>query len=430
MAALAGIELCAGVGMLGEGVRAALGFLGYNYRTVCYVEREAAAAGQLATLMEAGIIDPVPVWSDMLTFNGRQWRGKVDCIIAGFPCQDLSIAGRRAGLDGERSGLFFRVCDIADDCGARLLILENVSAITSATASVVDEIEGELEERAAARVMGELADRGWDAEWITLRASDVGASHQRNRWFCFAWRVADAERAERRPQRIAGGRGEQGHDGERQADGRAGIAEQALADPGRSAPWWQQHKPRLGGQPSEYQSCREALGHAGLQHQQLQQRADGAEYPATGQPVDDAPGPRRDGTWQRPAADISSGQCLPGAGCCDMADAISPRPQERTGGHSNHEPLQQTERTDALSVCDALGVFAPGPDSPDWTGIIERYPFLAPATQSGVCGMVDGHPLVVDESRSHQLRAIGNGVVPLQAAVGIVALVRRSGIGF
>lgn len=90
------IELCAGVGMLGEGVRAACELLGIEHRTVCYVEREAAAAAQLARLMEAGAIDPAPVWSDLLTFDGAAWRGCVDFLIAGFPCQDISIAGRRA----------------------------------------------------------------------------------------------------------------------------------------------------------------------------------------------------------------------------------------------------------------------------------------------------------------------------------------------
>lgn len=366
MAVLTGIELCAGVGMLGEGVRAALGFLGHKYRTVCYVEREAAAAGQLVTLMEAGIIDPAPVWSDMLTFDGAAWRGRVDCIIAGFPCQDLSIAGRRAGLDGERSGLFFRVCDIADDCGAQFLILENVSAIASATASVVDEAEGELEERAAARVMGELADRGWDAEWITLSASDVGASHRRARWFCFAWRMADAERAERGAQRSAGDRSQQGRDGDRrEADSGLGIAI-------------------------------ETLGDAGLQHEQLQQRAHGAEHSRASRSMADPGSKGFQGRKQR-------------------GTRIDNR-----GGQEAHGSASQ--------LCSALGIFAPGPDSTDWSEILERFPFLAPATEPGVRGLVDGNPLVVDESRSHQLRAIGNGVVPLQAAVALVTLVRRSGI--
>ena len=118
--ALHSIELCAGVGMLGEGLRAGLEFLGVDHRTVCYVEREAPAAAQLVALMEAGALDAAPVWSDLLTFRGEHWRGKVDCIVAGFPCQDISIAGRRAGLDGKRSGLFFDILDIAERCELKI----------------------------------------------------------------------------------------------------------------------------------------------------------------------------------------------------------------------------------------------------------------------------------------------------------------------
>ncbi len=84
----------------------------------------------------------------------------------------------------------------------------------------MDEAEGELGERAGARILGELADSGWDAEWLHLRAYEVGASHQRERWFCLAWRddgcghMGDADRArlqgwrddarERRGERTAG----------------------------------------------------------------------------------------------------------------------------------------------------------------------------------------------------------------------------------
>jgi len=177
--------------MLGEGLRAGLSHMGIAHRTVCYLEREAYAAAVLAARMEEGSLDAAPIWPDLLTFNGAAWHGSVDCIAAGFPCQDLSLAGRRAGLDGSRSGLFFNIVDIADACGARYLFLENVAGIASATASVVDEAEGALEERAAARVLGELADRGWHAEWLTLSASDVGASHGRARWFCWAWRMGN-----------------------------------------------------------------------------------------------------------------------------------------------------------------------------------------------------------------------------------------------
>lgn len=216
--------------MLGEGLRAGLQHMGIAHRTVCYVEREAYAAAVLAARIEEGSLDPAPVWTDLLTFDGAAWHGAVDLVVAGFPCQDLSLAGRRAGLDGARSGLFFDILDIADACGAQGLFLENVSGIASATASVVDEAEGELEERAAARVLGELADRGWNAEWLTLSAADVGASHGRARWFCWAWReLADGKRAGWRPEAgtdeptISGGK-EQGEawqpDGERHAERR------------------------------------------------------------------------------------------------------------------------------------------------------------------------------------------------------------------
>lgn len=180
--------------MLGEGLRAGLAHMGVSYRTVCHIEREAYAGGVLAARMEEGSLDAAPIWSDVCTFDAQAWRGRVDCIVAGFPCQDLSVAGRRAGLDGKRSGLFFEVTRIATDSEAWLMLLENVGGIATATASVVDPEEGELDERAAARVVGELADLGWDAEWITLSASDVGASHGRARWFCLAWRVVDAGR--------------------------------------------------------------------------------------------------------------------------------------------------------------------------------------------------------------------------------------------
>lgn len=232
--ALHTIEICAGVGMLGEGLRAGLDHLGIAYRTVCYVEREAYAAGVLVARMEEGSLDAAPVWADVTTFDARRWRGKVDCVVAGFPCQDISVAGRRAGLDGKRSGLFFEVLRIADDCGARFIALENVAGIASATATVMDEEEGELEERAAARVVGELADSGWDAEWLHLSAADVGASHGRERWFCVAWReLADAMHTERRSVGIGSHGGVEGDDGiRREAHGRTGIADAPLANPG------------------------------------------------------------------------------------------------------------------------------------------------------------------------------------------------------
>lgn len=280
------LALFSGVGMLSEGLRAGLAYLGIKTRTVCHIEREGYAASVLVARMQEGSLDEAPIWSDVCTFDAKRWAGSVDIVVGGFPCTDLSLAGKRAGLDGKRSGLFFNILDIADDCGAQYLFLENVSGIASATASVVDEAEGALDERAAARVLGELADRGWNAEWLTISASEVGASHGRARWLCFAWRqldntgrvqrrtgheqdrpgvaeagghqahhgasdrsgnVADTQCAEWRALSVCGAGGQQGHNGGRpEAHGWAGVADAVLGGtspcglfaPGPSDPRW------------------------------------------------------------------------------------------------------------------------------------------------------------------------------------------------
>ena len=390
--ALHSIELCAGVGMLGEGVRAAFELLGIEHRTVCYVEREAAAAAQLARLMEAGALDPAPVWSDLLTFDGAAWRGCVDLLVAGFPCQDISIAGRRAGLDGKRSGLFFDILDIADDCGATGLVLENVSAIATATATAVDETEGTLEERAAARVVGELADRGWDAEWITLSASDVGASHGRARWFCLAWRRDVA----------ATGHGPRTHQqigicwSDRQADHCAGG--QAVGNTER--PRW----PQAGRGPEidtgrKFEPGRGDVDDAQRIEQPGQRIHARSRHPGT-----------RTADADRPGAAVAHA-CQQG-----LQNAEQPEP---TGAWPGNEGR-------AVAEFRGTPLFAPGPLDPRWTAIVSNRPDLAPAVEPGVRMLADGMAYLVDESRSHQLRQVGNGVVPLQAAVAIIELVRRA----
>lgn len=367
------IELCAGVGMLGEGVRAAFDLLGIEHRTVCYVEREAPAAAQLVTLMEAGAIDPAPVWSDLLTFDGAAWRGCVDFLIAGFPCQDISIAGRRAGLDGQRSGLFFDILDIADACQARGLVLENVAAIATATATAVDEAEGVIEERAAARVVGELADRGWDAEWITLSASDVGASHGRARWFCLAWR--------------------------------------GVADP-RCSKWRSLSFARAGSQQGTNRQRRETDCGPGVSGEILD---DTQRIELAGQRIHQGPGPAWDG------APDSDG---PGAA---VAHASEPRLPDTEQPRKPGKPQAHWLR--AATELRGTPLLAPGPLDSRWPAIVSNRPDLAPAVEPGVRMLADGMAYLVDESRAHQLRQVGNGVVPLQAAVALVELVRRAAAG-
>jgi len=390
--ALHTIELFAGVGMLGVGLRAGLAHLGLTTRTVCYVEREAFAASVLAARMAEGALDDAPVWSDVCTFDARAWRGSVDCVIGGFPCQDLSLAGRRAGLDGKRSGLFFELLRIAEDSGARYLFLENVGGIASATASVVDEEEGELEERAAARVLGELADRGWNAEWLTLSASEVGASHGRERWFCWAWRNV-------------GNTGLQHQHVQQREDGT--------------------EHPRAGG----LMACEfcgyefpEELGRYGCPN------CEG----------DELAHPARHGRHQG-RAESGGIEGRPDAAECfgAVADASSTRSTPLVSGQDSREK----RNTGFFIDCGHVALFAPGPADAGWTGILAAAPWLAPAltieeelnaaaafteTESVLHRMADGLARGLDfHHRAARLKCCGNGAVPLQAAAAAVVLVRR-----
>ena len=121
----------------------------------------------------------------------------VDILTGGFPCQDLSLAGKRAGLkDGTRSGLWSEFARAIEEIKPRLVVIENVRGILSATAHSDMEYcawcmgetgDGEPSLRALGAVLGSLADLGYDAKWTGLRAADAGAPHNRFRVFIIAY---------------------------------------------------------------------------------------------------------------------------------------------------------------------------------------------------------------------------------------------------
>lgn len=100
----------------------------------------------------------------------------VDVICGGFPCQDISYAGQGAGLDGERSGLFFEAVRVVRELRPRIVVLENVAALLT---------------RGLDRVLGTLAEVGYDAEWHCIPAAAVGAPHIRDRVFVLGHYVGD-----------------------------------------------------------------------------------------------------------------------------------------------------------------------------------------------------------------------------------------------
>lgn len=162
------LSLCAGVGGLDLGLRVAQP----NARTVCFVEIEAYAAAILATRMEQDALDQAPVWTDLRTFDGTPWRGLVDCITAGYPCQPFSVAGKQLG-DKDPRHLWPDVFRVVREIDPPLCFFENVP--------------GHLR-LGFQQVHDDLRSLGYRVKAGLFSAEEVGASHKRERLFILAYR--------------------------------------------------------------------------------------------------------------------------------------------------------------------------------------------------------------------------------------------------
>jgi DNA (cytosine-5)-methyltransferase 1 len=156
------LELCAGYGGLGIAVEA---LTGDKVTVVAEVHRAACK-------VMAHRFPDAPNIGDVRTQNWGALLGEgIDTITAGFPCQDISNAGRREGIKGERSGIWFNIAEGIRVLRPRHVYLENVGA---------------LRNRGLDSVLTSLHEIGYDAAWTSIRASDIGAPHHRDRWFCVA----------------------------------------------------------------------------------------------------------------------------------------------------------------------------------------------------------------------------------------------------
>lgn len=161
---LNGLDLFSGFGGISLALR--------DYvRPVVYCEIERYAQGILLSRMAEGRLPRAPIWDDVTSLDGESFRGSIDIIYGGFPCQDLSVAGLGKGLDGKRSGLFREIVRLAKEIQPAFLFLENVPAIRT---------------RGLDRVIEELTEIGYDLRWTMLSAAEVGANHKRERWFLLA----------------------------------------------------------------------------------------------------------------------------------------------------------------------------------------------------------------------------------------------------
>lgn len=118
-----------------------------------------------------GILPPFPIWGDICSFDGTPWRGSVDVLCGGFPCQDISAAGKGAGITGERSGLWKEYARVIDEMRPKFVFAENSPL---------------LRKRGLNVVLRDLANMGYNARWCVLGSSDLGGLHHRKRIWVLA----------------------------------------------------------------------------------------------------------------------------------------------------------------------------------------------------------------------------------------------------
>jgi DNA (cytosine-5)-methyltransferase 1 len=143
--------------------------LGHQVR--CAVELELGAACCLVQRQNDGCIDPFPIWDDIRTFSGFPWDGHIDIVSGGFPCTDISCAGKRAGIEGEHFGLWKHMARIIGEAKPAFAFIEN---------------SPHLRTKGLQTVLQDLAALGFDAEWDCISAGSLGAWHRRDRMWILA----------------------------------------------------------------------------------------------------------------------------------------------------------------------------------------------------------------------------------------------------
>lgn len=157
-----------------------LGSILLGWRTACAVEIDAYCRDRLIDRQRDGCLPRFPIWDDVCTFDGRPWRGHIDVISGGFPCQDISAAGQGVGIAGARSGLVFEMLRIVDEVRPSFVFAEN---------------SPQLRTKGLATIVERFISMGYVGRVGVLGAGDIGANHKRKRM----WIVAVAKGFRRRP---------------------------------------------------------------------------------------------------------------------------------------------------------------------------------------------------------------------------------------
>lgn len=162
---LNGLDLFSGIGGLSIALREWV-------KTIAYCEIDPYCQAVLLSRMADELLSNGPIWDDIRTLSGLPFHGSIDIIYGGFPCQDISIAGAKKGLVGNRSGLFFDITRLVDEIKPKFVFLENVSNVIKIGGNTI---------------IKEFESLGMDCRWACLSAQNCGALHKRDRWFLLAY---------------------------------------------------------------------------------------------------------------------------------------------------------------------------------------------------------------------------------------------------
>ncbi len=372
------LSLCSGVGGIELGFKLAEP----TSRTVCYVEIEAFACEILARRMEEKRLDAAPIWTNLKTFDGRPWRGKVDCITGGYPCQPFSVAGKKLG-DKDPRHLWPDIKRLIKEIQPPICFFENVS----------NHLRVGFEE-----VANDLRQLGYKIKAGLFTAQEVGAPHQRERLFILAYsdsfgsslqRDRNATALERKSAREENGRNQFAQTAENCCSGsmadnnsdRCFSNESKTAGKDDQERWSQHVKESIAG-GNDFATCEfsEEQG--------------------------------------RPAKH-ESGFALPNktdlANCqnffckwCEQQRSGSGKSEAKAGSDDSELGNPNNERLERHRQCQCSGELPAWPPSPSDHEGWNRVPnHLKPALHRMADGMAD---------RVDRIRACGNGVVPLVAA--------------
>lgn len=397
----------------------------------------------------------------------------VDVLTGGFPCQDVSLAGRRAGMrEGTRSGLWSHFARAIDTLRPGLVVIENVRGLLSAEAGDPHVVTGEMEDgqgplgdrldgpvlRALGAVLGDLADLGYDAEWCGLRAADAGAPHGRYRVFIVAHPAGQPWGVGHRDDVFA----RRGTLGRAPHTGHGGSADAAQFG------WQRDRSARAGRAGSEDDDRADenayiAVGGERRSAAPGQEESGRARTDAGGRgrtPAPNSDGRERDGRERLTERSEERGATPAGAGGRghvggSAAEAVAdahrfgrerrgvpadlgrpPRAGKGTRGERQRDgraaddsggaPVEWGAFGPAINRwAPVVGRVAPAPTQPDGKGGAHR---LASRFVEWMMGLPEGHVTSVGLTRNEELKALGNGVVPQQAALGVRILLERRAV--